>query len=728
MTVRGRRILLVAGIVVAVLAVVLVTAGWYLLAEERRTARLVAGILAGRTGLPVTIERASTDGSALRLRGVRIAASPTLPLDVRAGEVDVAGGLLPLLAPAGRRVSIVAVATSVSLPDGGGGVPDIAALARLRQGLRALLDWPGALTLRADAGALRGPGAAWRFDLAGDKTGGGLSLALSVAPPGSPHALRGSARATAADADAVDVALDLAGEPPRLAGLWPPALPVPATAALRAEARLAVRDPLTITGHVTVAGVGGPGMLDFAGRYDGRDLALPRYALRWGPGISLEGGAGFSGGAVTATARGTLDASPVRGRAVYKVASGVWQADVTVESADAARLARRVGVTPPPGRAAARTLTARLSGSAGAGRSRLTIDALVAGVTTAAVPAPALDAEANAVLVVMRDGAGLRVAGVERANLTLTRERVRVGTVTVSSRGTALLPIALDARLDDLAALAPALRVPSSLAGAARFVGDVVALEGPRVRGTLEAMVPQARFTLGGPVAATDVRAVVPVAWGLAADDRRGSVTVARVGAYGLVVERVSSSAQVADGRLVLPDLRYVHYGGEGGGWMDAGLDGRTPPLRARVEGRRVNLADVVRESGATVARLTGSVRYLATAQYTADRGLVASMRLDSEEGGGEVSIDAIQRLLESATVQAENTGVLRQTLQNLKEFSYESLEGDLRVVGGVGRVDLSMEGKKRLGIFPAPVEAIHMKNVPLSLLARVFGSKETTP
>jgi hypothetical protein len=118
-------------------------------------------------------------------------------------------------------------------------------------------------------------------------------------------------------------------------------------------------------------------------------------------------------------------------------------------------------------------------------------------------------------------------------------------------------------------------------------------------------------------------------------------------------------------------------------------------------------------------------VRYLATAQYTAKDGLVAAVRVESEEGGGEVSIDAIQRLLDSAAVQAETTGVLRQTLQNLKTFPYETLEADLRLSHGVGLVDVSLRGKKRLGIFPAPVEAINLRNVPLALLARTL-SRET--
>ena len=85
------------------------------------------------------------------------------------------------------------------------------------------------------------------------------------------------------------------------------------------------------------------------------------------------------------------------------------------------------------------------------------------------------------------------------------------------------------------------------------------------------------------------------------------------------------------------------------------------------------------------------------------------------------MSIEPIQQLLDSATVQAETTGVLHQTLQNLRVFNYESLQGTLTWNQGAGHIDLSLKGKKRLGIFPGPVEAINFRNVPLTVLARTL-------
>src|SRR5205807_10638606 len=43
----------------------------------------------------------------------------------------------------------------------------------------------------------------------------------------------------------------------------------------------------------------------------------------------------------------------------------------------------------------------------------------------------------------------------------------------------------------------------------------------------------------------------------------------------------------------------------------------------------------------------------------------------------------------------------------------------------GRGHVSLSLEGRKRLGVFPPPVKAINFSNVPLALLVRTFARKE---
>ena len=43
-------------------------------------------------------------------------------------------------------------------------------------------------------------------------------------------------------------------------------------------------------------------------------------------------------------------------------------------------------------------------------------------------------------------------------------------------------------------------------------------------------------------------------------------------------------------------------------------------------------------------------------------------------------------------------------------------LDGELRAADGQGTVDLSIKGRRRLGLFPGPVQAINFRNVPLDV------------
>jgi hypothetical protein len=108
--------------------------------------------------------------------------------------------------------------------------------------------------------------------------------------------------------------------------------------------------------------------------------------------------------------------------------------------------------------------------------------------------------------------------------------------------------------------------------------------------------------------------------------------------------------------------------------------------------------------------------------QQTAAHGLFLAGRIDGEAGGGEIGIDAIERLLASATTDADGSGLLRRTLENLKVFRYDSLAADVRLAGAAGYVDVALKGRKRLGIFPGPVDAINLHHVPLDVLARTFA------
>ncbi|OLC12468.1 MAG: hypothetical protein AUH29_16220 [Candidatus Rokubacteria bacterium 13_1_40CM_69_27] len=567
------------------------------------------------------------------------------------------------------------------------------------------------------------------FGLTADKTAGALTLALALEPGAPARALRVDARSTGVAEGGVRIEVDLAGEPRQLGGLWPAAVPPPASLAARSELSILRDGQMTATGRLTVVAAATPAVIDFASRYDARGgrLTVPRYALDWGADVHLEGQAEVTAGLrISGTARGTVDGSPFGGRATYETTSGALDGEVTVESFSMLRVSRRLGASPAPGEATARSVVARFSSVAGAHRPTARIDLLARGLTATALRSFPLDAALEATVTLAPDADPRRLARVNAATLTLTRQGESVGVLTGASRGDALWPLAVDGKVDDLGRVAPALPLAAMLSGSARIVGEVRSADSLEFQGTLTANLPRAQVVLGAPVVLTNVRATVPVASGETADTPAGSVTVEHVAGYGLALGQATSTARIADGRLLLPDISYTQYGGQGRGWLEAALDGRPAPFRTRLEGQGVDLARFVRESGSNVAHLAGKVRYLASVQYTTPDGLVALVRTDSEDGG-EVGIDAIERLLESAAVQAESSGVLRLTLENLRVFQYESLEGELRLSRGDGRVDLTLRGKKRLGIFPAPVEAINVRNVPLAVLARTF-TRGTTP
>ena len=83
---RARRAVLVAILALAVVGAAMAGGAWYVFGEARRTGRLVAGVLSARTGLPITVARASVNGSRLRLSDVRVAG---IPMELRVAEVEV---------------------------------------------------------------------------------------------------------------------------------------------------------------------------------------------------------------------------------------------------------------------------------------------------------------------------------------------------------------------------------------------------------------------------------------------------------------------------------------------------------------------------------------------------------------------------------------------------------------------------------------------------------------
>src|SRR5947208_1217188 len=213
---RARRIVQIVAVAALLGAVIAGAGGWYLLGEERRTGRIVAGVLSGRLGVPITVERAVTRGTSLRLSGVRVpAVSGGSPVEIEIGQLDIEGGVLPLIVPAGRRLTIVAASTSVTVRDGVESKDPTAAIEALRSAAATLLRWPGAFSLRVDGGQLTRAGHTFALELAGDKTTSGLTLTLALLDAGA-RALRLTTQSTGSADDVVATRIDFPAGAPRM--------------------------------------------------------------------------------------------------------------------------------------------------------------------------------------------------------------------------------------------------------------------------------------------------------------------------------------------------------------------------------------------------------------------------------------------------------------------------------------------------------------------------------
>ena len=722
-----RRVIVPAAVALVMVAVAAGTA-WYLLSEERRMGSTIARLLAGRAGLPITIERASWNGRRLLLRGVHLSAGAELPVDVRVSRMEIDANPLTLVSPAGRTVSVVATSASVTLVPSsaptGGGVD--AARARLLD----VLGWPGGLTMRVERGRIRSAGSVLTFDLDASKQGPALTLALTLTAPGDREPLRLGLRAAAALGASVDLVLDVAGSPRLVTAVWPEA-PLPASAVGgRVQLQVAAAGAVSADGKLTLGPDGAATTLDFAARYEATsgDLTVSRYALRRGDEIRLAGTARWTraagGSRLWATADGDVAGSKVDAKASYDFTGGAFDGDVGLDPVDGDRV-RRLGIDVPL-QLSARQVRARVAGRVASGTTTARVDATASSLTTALRPGFTVGASLAATVTVERGREGLGLRRVDGGRLALTREGRSVLDATLSSPAGAPWPLAVDATAGDLSAWTPLVPMATSLAGTARVRGSLASASPPVFRGSVDARLPHARLQLGGPVELSDVRLQAPLTVGVPGDPPPGALVVSRAVAYGIALEDLTGQARLADDRVLLSDLLYSQYGGHGTGWFDATRRATSPPFRGRLEGSGVDLARLVSQWGSTGTRVTGTVKYVATTQYLPDQGLLADAQVDSTSGG-EVSIEAIEGLLSWSSVQSESTGILKRTLQNLRAFEYESLQAHLRYRGGAGYIDLALRGKKRFGIFPAPVEALNFYNVPVALLVRTI-TKGPTP
>jgi hypothetical protein len=589
-----------------------------------------------------------------------------------------------------------------------------------------MLDWPGDFQVTVEDARVQAGGNAYRVTTRGDKTGGVATAVVRLGTADQPDVFKADLQAQPIEPRGVSLQVHGTGDPSRLLARWPASLPTPLTLDVRADARFAADAPVGATGRSTIGTPGAhPIVVDFTSSYDPRQrrLTVTRYSVVRAPDVRLEGDADVSsaddGIRVGFSARGEVEGSPLTGRGAWESASGRFDGEASFAALDMDRIARRLGFGPVA--ASARDVVARFSGATAGPRPAASVQVRAGQVSAAALPGAVLGATLDARLGLAGGSEVAGVSRVDRATLTLSRDKRTVAVLTAASPPTSLWPLALQAQAADLEPLGSVVPAVKRLSGGARFSGEARHAGRVTVQGALEATLAQAELDVGAPLVMSELRTRIPVLFGTTSTSGPGTLALARLVGQGVAVTDVTGVPELVDGRFLVRDVRYAHAGGRGTGWLEATASAGTPKARARLDATGVDLAALLSETGVPLGRATGRLRYTVTAQYPASSGLVALVRATSEEGG-EVSIDAIQQLLESAQVQAETTGLLQQTLQNLRVFPYESLTAEIRVSAREARLDLSLVGRKRLGIFPAPVEAINLRNVPLRLLARAFA------
>jgi hypothetical protein len=720
----------------ALLALGTLAAGWYALGEERRTGRLLSRVLSRQFGVAIQVERAVAEPARLTLRGVRIPPGEHWGGAVEIRELRVEGGLLPVVFPRGRAMSVVAVSTSVTLAPGVS-LPASDTFGAVRSGVLRLLEWPAVLALEIKGGELRSGRDVLAFDLSGEKSGDGkVVLRLNLREAEGRPALTVEAMGAAAAQD-VRVTLRAEGDPRRLGGFWPTTRWVPARVAAEANLVLSDRPELEVIGRVAATPAVGEGAVpitaEFAARYQPRSqrVELSRLVVEQGPALRLE----LAGTAeevdraprLTFRVRGTVDGSRLTGDGTYGVDAGELRAKLELEQVAAGPLMRRFGYALPGLELNARSARLTVSGRAERkDRARLEGALALSGVEAPSwLTGPSLELVLRLAGTLGKTEAAFALVELSRGELVLSSPKGPIAHATARSqprdgaRG-GPWPLGLEARLPDLSRLPSPEALPLTLGGEASLRGSLDwEASGPRFSGRLGARVAKGEVDVGGPLLVSHLLVSLPIVLGGPAEAPAGNVAAESISAYGFVLRRLGSPAQLKGSALSLPEIAYSHYGGSGRGYARLDLGGAVP-LTLRLEGEGVDLATLTTEYGLTLGRITGKVRYLLVLQYSQAHGVVAGGQVTSEPPGGEVNIDALKKLLSYA--EADPTGIVKQTLEHLSVFSYESLAGDVRVGPQGARVSLSLEGKKRFGIFPGPVKAINFRGIPLSLLVKTFG------
>ena len=335
--VRRRRVMaaFAAGVLLTLVAVAIV--GYVILADQRRSARILAATLSQTLGRGVEIDRVTDLGpSRVVLRGLRLPAERGWPADIKAESVEASGPLLS--AARGETAPVRLLVTRPTITAGGGGASGAAALEGLRQGLASLVGRAPLLDVTITGGVIQTPSSTSEdvtFDATLHKTSGEVRGEVLLKD-------RARSRFTvglSARADGDTIRLDLVGE----GGVAPlaPWLPAAIVAAARTT-------PVDLRVQLGLS----PG-----------DRAAGRVSVRLGDLAALEGAVSFQDKRLRlGDLRGTADlglagsmaglAGPVKGRAeladgevTWSPERGGWpEARATVHLLDASAPASAVGV------------------------------------------------------------------------------------------------------------------------------------------------------------------------------------------------------------------------------------------------------------------------------------------------------------------------------------------------------------------------------------------------
>ncbi len=388
--------------------------------------------------------------------------------------------------------------------------------------------------------------------------------------------------------------------------------------------------------------------------------------------------------------------------------------DPVERRAGAARLeARGLRLGRPDGELASGPATARADLARNGATVALTLD----GVTGSL---PVLSGSLPRVVGSLELGRGADGAlAAERATLAA---RDRQGTELLTADLVRAAPagrLRLSARapaLERLGGLWPA--VSRRVNGSARLD---VELPGPGLEaadGRLALTVPEAELW-DGKVAVRDLEADLPVRRGTAmpGEPPWGRLDVGELIAYGVVARDVTTPARVWRDRLSLNDLSYALYSGDGKGWSEIELQPAALAARGQLTGERVRVEEFIGAYGIRGGTMTGLLRYSVDYEYRAGH-LGVNGRFEVPRGG-TVNIELLNRLLVHA--QADPTGILRQTLENLTAFEYKDAAAEVHSAADDLRVSLTLRGRERLLILPPKVREINIRNMPLSFVARQF-------